>query len=172
MKLFLQTASSTDAGVIADFARQTFETAFGPDNDPEDMRAYLNACFSIARIQEELEKPDVVYLLAYADNLLVGYVKLAAGPPPDYDAGVKPVQLSRIYVASHLLGKGLGSQLMQLTLQECRQLGYESVWLGVWERNTKAQRFYKRCGYQKIGTKSFILGSDKQVDTVYLLDLN
>jgi ribosomal protein S18 acetylase RimI-like enzyme len=70
------------------------------------------------------------------------------------------------------LGQGLGTQLMQLTLQECRQQGYESVWLGVWDQNIQAQRFYERCGYRKIGTKSFILGSEIQVDTVYLLNLN
>ncbi len=171
MNLILRKASLTDATVIADFARQTFETAFGPDNTPEDMRAYLDACFSTPRIQDELINPEVIYLLAHADDQLVGYVKLEAVPPPDYDAAIKPVQLSRIYVASHLLGQGLGSQLMQLTLQECRQQGYESVWLGVWDQNLRAQRFYERCGYKKIGKKSFILGSDIQVDTVYLLQL-
>jgi ribosomal protein S18 acetylase RimI-like enzyme len=172
VKLILQTASIKDAALIADFARQTFETAFGPDNDPEDMRTYLDACFTHEQIKSELEKSDVTYLLAYADKMLVGYIKLEVGPPPDYEPVSNPIQLSRIYVASHLLGQGLGTQLMQLTLQECRQLGYESVWLGVWDQNLKAQNFYERCGYRKIGTKSFILGSDKQVDTVYLLNLN
>ncbi len=172
MKLILHTASIKDAALIADFARQTFETAFGPDNDPEDMRTYLDDCFTHKQIKSELEKSDVTYLLAYAGKMLAGYIKLEAGPPPDYETASNPVQLSRIYVASHLLGQGLGSQLMQLTLQECRRLGYGSVWLGVWDQNVKAQKFYERCGYRKIGSKSFILGSDKQVDTVYLLDLN
>lgn len=172
MKLILHTASTKDAALIADFARQTFETAFGPENDPDDMRTYLDACFTRKQIKSELENSDVKYLLAYADKMLVGYIKLEAGPPPDYETVSNPVQLSRIYVASHLLGQGLGTQLMQLTLQECRQLGYESVWLGVWDQNVQAQRFYERCGYKKIGKKSFILGSDTQVDTVYLLDLN
>ena len=60
---------------------------------------------------------------------------------------------------------------LQLTLQECRQLGYESVWLGVWDQNLRARKFYERFGYKKIGKKHFILGSDKQEDAVYLLDL-
>jgi len=167
--LFLKTASANDAALIADFARHTFEAAFGPDNDPEDMRTYLDACFSIKQIKNELKNPDVRYLLAYADNLLAGYVKLEAGPPPDYDAALKPVQLSRIYVAPNLLGNGVGTQLMQLTLKECRRLGYASVWLGVWDQNLRAHQFYERCGYKKIGKKSFILGNDKQADTVYLL---
>jgi len=171
VKLTLQTASIKDAVHIADFARQTFETAFGPDNDPDDMRAYLDACFTTRQINNELKNPEVRYLLAYTDNLMAGYVKLETGPPPDYDATLKPVQLSRIYVASHLLGQGLGTQLMRLTLQECRRLGYESVWLGVWDQNLRAHKFYERCGYKKIGKKSFILGSDKQVDTVYLFHI-
>ncbi len=172
MKLFLRAASVKDAAIIADFARQTFETAFGPDNDPDDMRTYLDACFTITQIQDELIKPDVIYLLAYADNLLAGYVKLEAGPPPDYITAIKPVQLSRIYVAAHLLGKGIGTKLMRLTLQECRQLGYDSVWLGVRDQNLRAHKFYERCGYKTIGKLSFILGNDKQIDKVYLLNLN
>lgn len=171
MKIHLRTASKADAAVIADFARQTFETAFGPENDPEDMRAYLDACFTISQIKNEMAVSDVVYLLAYAEDELVGYVKLQAGSPPGYDAAAQPVQLSRIYVASHLLGKGIGTQLMQLTLQECRRLDYESVWLGVWDRNHQARKFYERCGFKEIGEKSFILGSDKQKDTVYLFDI-
>ena len=171
MNIALRTASKTDAAIIADFARKTFEAAFGPDNDPEDMRAYLDESFTRARIKSDLAVPGVVYLLAYAEKELIGYVKLAAGPPPDHDAVVKPVEVSRIYVASHMLGRGIGTRLMQLTLRECRQLGYETVWLGVWDRNRKARKFYERCGYRKIGKKSFILGSDMQDDAVYLLDL-
>ena len=171
MKIILRSASSKDAAVLADFARQTFETAFGPDNNPDDMQAYLDKCFTKDQLKSELAKPDVIYLLAYDEKMLVGYVKLEVGPPPDYDSAINPVQLSRLYVDSHLLGKGIGTQLMALTLQECHQRGYESVWLGVWDQNMQARKFYERCGYQKIGTKSFILGNDTQIDTVYLLDL-
>ncbi len=45
------------------------------------------------------------------------------------------------------------------------------IWLGVWDRNLQARKFYERCGYKKIGMESFILGSDKQKDTVYWLDI-
>jgi len=34
VNLSLRTASAKDAVLIADFAKQAFKTAFGPDNDP------------------------------------------------------------------------------------------------------------------------------------------
>ncbi|MEM9391391.1 MAG: GNAT family N-acetyltransferase, partial [Bacteroidota bacterium] len=41
-------------------------------------------------------------------------------------------------------------------------LGY--IWLGVWEYNTDAIRFYERLGFTPFGQHSFILGSDHQTD--------
>lgn len=36
---------------------------------------------------------------------------------------------------------GLGKQLFEFALQEARDLGCDWAWLGVWERNFKAQIF-------------------------------
>ena len=36
-----------------------------------------------------------------------------------------------------------------------KEMGYKKVWLGVWENNFKAIRFYKKYGFKKFGQHSF-----------------
>ena len=40
------------------------------------------------------------------------------------------------------------------------------VWLGVWEDNEKAQRFYRRWGFEILGAHDFITGETKQTDLI------
>ena len=41
---------------------------------------------------------------------------------------------------------------------------YEGIWLGVWEKNFRAQKFYAKYGFEKFGSHTFQMGDDPQVD--------
>ena len=49
--------------------------------------------------------------------------------------------------------------------------GARELWLGVWERNARAQAFYRKCGFRKVGTQIFVVGSDPQTDDVMLKEI-
>ena len=51
-----------------------------------------------------------------------------------------------------------------------KEMGYKKVWLGVWEKNFRAIRFYKKYGFKKFGQHKFLLGNDLQTD--YLLEMD
>ena len=53
-------------------------------------------------------------------------------------------EIQRIYISQAFTGMGLGKQLFESALQEARDLGCDWGWLGVWERNFKAQIFYDK----------------------------
>ena len=40
----------------------------------------------------------------------------------------------------------------------------EYVWLGVWEHNHKAIKFYQDKGFVRFGEHVFVLGEDRQTD--------
>jgi len=105
LTLTIRKATEKDDAVLADLGRRTFEEAFGPQNDPEDMRTYLDASFSLAQIVHELTNPDTTFLLAYDSETLVGYAKLQEGLPPTGISQNKTVELSRLYVVSHQMGR-------------------------------------------------------------------
>ena len=63
--LIIRRASKEDTVALADFSRNSFEEAFGMQNDPNDMQAYLDTSFSREQIGHELTDPETTFLLAY-----------------------------------------------------------------------------------------------------------
>ena len=60
-------------------------------------------------------------------------------------------------------------RLMQKCFEEARRKNYESVWLGVWEENLSAQKFYQKYGFEKVGELQFPYGD--VIGTNYVLKL-
>jgi ribosomal protein S18 acetylase RimI-like enzyme len=55
---------------------------------------------------------------------------------------------------------------MTEALEQARRRGAAVLWLGVWERNPRAIRFYEKCGFADAGSQTFVLGSDPQTDRI------
>ncbi len=162
----IRRATAIDAGLLAELGARTFSETFAADNRPADMAAYLAASFSPARQAEELIDPRTTYLLAeIAGAAAAGYAMLHAGAaPPACITGPLPIELVRLYVLREWLGRGVGAALMRACLDEARRNQHQTLWLGVWEHNQRAQAFYRQWDIREVGTHIFQLGSDAQTD--------
>jgi ribosomal protein S18 acetylase RimI-like enzyme len=60
---------------------------------------------------------------------------------------------------------------MKASLKEARERGFNCLWLGVWDKNEKAIKFYERWGFKKVGSHAFMLGKDAQNDFIMELGL-
>jgi ribosomal protein S18 acetylase RimI-like enzyme len=165
-KLSIRRATPEDASLIADMGARTFEASFGADNRLEDMEQYLSLSFSKTHIEAQLSDPSSIFLLAYEDCKAVGYVMLRVSKKPISVTGIKPVELVRLYIEEEIIGKGYGSALMNSCLEEAENNVHRTIWLGVWEKNLRAIRFYEKWRFTKVGTKEFVLGSDLQHDHI------
>ena len=161
-----------DVEILTEMGRRTFETAFGPKNNPADMEDYLEESFSLAQIMSELEDKNSIFLLAYQQENLIGYSKLILNKGHQCVLGPDPVELQRIYVETHAIGRGVGTQILEASLKAARKANQKTIWLGVWEENKKAIRFYERLGFAKVCGQDFMLGSDLQTDWVMQRDLH
>ena len=159
-------ANREDAGLLAELGARTFSETFAADNSAQDMSAYLAASFSVAQQTAELANPDSTFLLAEVGGLTTGYAKLHAGETADGVEAAKPVELVRLYVSREWLGRGIGEALMRACIDEAQQAGHDAMWLGVWERNGRAQAFYRKWNFRAVGEHVFQLGSDPQRDIV------
>jgi ribosomal protein S18 acetylase RimI-like enzyme len=74
------------------------------------------------------------------------------------------LEIARLYAVSPMIGKGVGSLLMQKSIDTAKERNKEAVWLGVWENNHRAISFYTRWGFEKFGEQDFLLGDDVQND--------
>ena len=165
----IRKATEADAAQLAEFGARTFFESFGADNTPEDMRSHLDSAFSPQKQLAELRNPDIETLIVIApEGSWAGFAQLRAGKR---SAGVPEqgsVELWRFYVDKAWHGQGVAARLMQAAKQVARRRGATTLWLGVWQRNARAQAFYRKHGFAKVGNQVFVVGSDPQTDDVLL----
>jgi ribosomal protein S18 acetylase RimI-like enzyme len=63
-------------------------------------------------------------------------------------------------------GRGAAGTLMRAVEGAACGRNADTVWLGVWERNLRAQAFYRKHGFAVVGTQVFMMGRDPQRDFV------
>jgi ribosomal protein S18 acetylase RimI-like enzyme len=143
-------ATRADVDLLMDLCCRTFEDAFGADNDPADMAAYVTAAFSRSQILTEVLTPESIFLLAYDEALNsrqpLGYARLLGGSPDATVTGPQPLELCRLYLESWAIGRGYGRLLMQACLDRAATEGYQTLWLGVWEHNARARKILRSLG--------------------------
>ena len=110
--------------------------------------------------------PGNYFFIAESAGIPVGYSKiresLQSKDLPQADA----IEIARIYAVKDVIGKGVGRMLMQEAIDYAIHLKKKIIWLGVWEKNPRAIRFYGKCGFREVGDQTFLLGSDPQRDLV------
>jgi len=162
----IRPASVDDAKLLTDLAYTTFWDAFAhhPKNAPDDLAHYMRQAFTIEQITEELVDPKSLFLIAEIDGEPAGYAKLIFDSSEPEVIAEWPVELSRLYSHQKFLGQGVGQALMDACFDKAKETGRDVMWLGVWEYNPRAQRFYEKNGFRFIGKHTFLLGSDPQTD--------
>ncbi len=167
--LSLYAANPDDAAEYSRVARATFYDSYAALSDPATMATHLHRNFSEALQRAELEDPDNTVLVAREpDGRWAGFVSLRTGSPPPCVIAEAPLHLARIYAVRGWHGRGAGAFLLEAAIACARDGGFDSLWLQVWERNDRAQRFYAKHGFVKIGTHPYQFGDEWEDDLVLL----
>jgi len=145
-------------------SRKTFYDAFEHLNNPEDFEAYTSKAFTREQLLSEIENPDSAFYFAVMDGEPVGYIKLNYRNAQAEFREDNAAEISRIYVHAHHQGKKIGNRLLDFAINKATDDKLQYIWLGVWEHNLDAQRFYGRNGFVKVGSHEFLVGSDVQTD--------
>lgn len=164
--MIVRHAVPSDAGALAELAARTFSDTFAAQNRAEDIEAYLAQTYGEQQQRREIEDPEIVTLLVMDGDAPIAFAQLR-GSSSEYG----DVELARFYVDRGQHGRGVAQTLMNATIEAARELGGELLWLGVWEHNARAIRFYEKCGFRDAGSHPFLLGSDVQTDRVMTLRL-
>lgn len=160
----IRLASTADAARIARISRETFYETFAADNTPENMEKFMNEQFSREKLMAELYDPNSLFLLAEMEGEVVGYTRLRESPNPPGLGEAPSIEIARIYTLSKMIGRGIGSTMIEHCIDVARKLGKTTIWLGVWEHNQRAIAFYTKWGFAKFGEHIFALGDDPQTD--------
>jgi len=168
INLKIRRGTVEDADALAPLAIEIFNDAFAanPLNKPEDMRDYIAAAFSLDQTRRELAAADLIFFIAEVENRMIGYAKLREHSTEDCVSDKNPIELGRLYVLKDFHGRGIAGKLMDECFGYALEKNYRTMWLGVWEHNHRAQRFYEKLGFVKVGSHVFQLGGDAQTDWV------
>lgn len=165
-KVQIRYATSQDNILLAQIGAETFSDTFGADNTPEDLELHLSNSFSPERQAQELALPDSIFLIAEENGEVAGFAWLLDNKTDEGVRGEHPIEISRIYARKKWIGQGVGASLMQACLIEAEKRKCDVIWLGVWERNPRAIRFYQKWGFETVGTHIFQVGNDPQTDFI------
>lgn len=165
-KTEIRRGNAGDAELLSRIGRQSFDEAFSdhPANHPDDMRVYMDEAFAPATLRSELADAATIFLVAEVDGETAGYAKLKLDAIEDGVTGERPIELCRLYALDKFIGKGVGKSLMLEFFGIAADTNRDVAWLGVWEFNYRAQRFYEKFGFSKCGEHVFQLASDAQTD--------
>ena len=162
--LSLRMAEFADLASLLDLAQTSFVQAFTEGNKPENVQAYLSQAFTSVQLEKEWRNPASTFLLASLEGRLVGYTKvnLAAAQTDVQDPD--SLEVARLYTLEEVWGKGVGQFLLDAALAFAKEKGKTFVWLGVWEHNARAIRFYEKNGFKAFGSHPFPFGDEIQND--------
>jgi len=172
-KILIRQANIEDAKLLTDLAYTTFWDAFAhhPKNAPDDLNHYMRQAFNQEQIHSELAEEKNIFLIAEIGDEAAGYSKIIIDNIEPGITAELPVELSRLYSHQKHLGQGVGQMLMDACFERARAEGRDVMWLGVWEYNPRAQRFYEKNGFRVVGTHVFLLGKDPQTDLLMQREL-
>ncbi len=172
-EIIIRQAVPEDAKLLTDLAYTTFWDAFAhhPKNAPDDLNYYMRQAFNQDQIATELVDAKNIFLIAEIDGEAAGYSKIIFDNIEPGITAERPVELSRLYAHQKHLGQGVGQMLMDACFDRSKADGRDVMWLGVWEYNPRAQRFYEKNGFRVVGSHVFQLGKDSQTDLLMQREL-
>lgn len=128
------------------------------------MEVFLATDYSVASFEEEFQQKESWYFFAQENDQPVGYLRLRKTKEVEHLLGSNTIELHRLYVDAAHQGKKVGALLMQHAIDLATSKQADWIWLGVWEKNSKALEFYRRWGFEKFSEHLFQMGSDAQTD--------
>ncbi|MGO4919498.1 GNAT family N-acetyltransferase [Maribacter spongiicola] len=157
---------------LKEIGKLTFAETFSSDNSEEDMLKYLEEGFSTEKLKKELKDENSEFYFAELDENVIGYLKVNFGQSQTEIKDKNSLEIERIYVLKEFHGKKVGQILYDKAIELAREKNVEYVWLGVWEQNPRAIRFYEKNGFVAFDKHIFKLGNDEQTDIMMKQKLN
>lgn len=160
----MERCTMEDILMLQEIGVETFTDAFGALNTPENMKTYLAQAFNLTQLEMQLSNVDSSFYFIYADDEIAGYIKVNVGATQTEHMGDECLEVERIYIRKQFQGQGLGVHLINKAMELANEQHKKKIWLGVWEKNSGAIRFYKKMGFVKTGTHVFYMGEEEQTD--------
>ncbi len=170
-KFLIKKCCLEDIEKIKSIGEKTFYETFSNENTKEDMENYLKENFSYEQVEKEIKNNYSKFYIVEHNKEVVAYMKLNFDKAQTEEGHNNTLEVQRIYVLQKYKGKHIGKRLIHKAIEIGRDNHLNYIWLGVWENNINAIKFYEKLGFEKFDTHVFKLGEDEQTDNLMKLIL-
>lgn len=162
-------ANASDSVALAKLAAAAFSEKFAYLYPPEVLESYLRETYAEPVVATQIADPTLALWVVPGDGRLLAYAMLAPCKLPHPEATPACIELRRLYTAPDATGAGLGSLLMReavLPAIAAAAARGGDAWVGVFEDNDGARRFYARHGFETAGAYEFMVGPVRDRDLI------
>lgn len=167
----IRKASLNDIERLQEIGKLTFTETFSSANSEENLEKYLNTEFSNEKLTIELSDKYSAFYFVELENKIIGYLKVNFGQAQTEIKDDSSLEIERIYVLKEFHGKKVGQILYEKAVGLAKDNKLKYVWLGVWEENPRAIKFYEKNGFIAFDQHIFKLGNEEQTDILMKLEL-
>ena len=168
----IKKATVSDIDDLVGISWKTFYEAFHHLNTKANMEAYMSKAFAKERLILELENENSAFFLFRNSADVIGYCKINRKDAQTEFKDDTSMEIERIYLDEEHQGLGLGTEMLNKIKMMALDEGVKYLWLGVWEKNPGAIRFYERNGFDVFSEHEFIMGDEVQMDKLMICKIN
>ena len=161
----IRPAGPDDAAALALVAQATFLEAYAGLVQAADIIAHCETQNSAAAFRTALADGSRAWLVeAVKTGAPLGFALLTRSALPDPQDG--DIELKRIYLLDRCQGQGLAAQLLDTVIAAAAVAGHRRLVLGTNRDNARALGFYRKTGFELIGTRTFTVGAQQFDDFI------
>ena len=155
--------------LLQEIAIKTYYETFSDTNSEALLQSYFEASLNIKTLSQHLVHPHSAFYFIYAKNdtqytTPAGFLKLNINDAQSDLMDPTALEVEKIYLLDAFLSQGLGKQMIEFSITQAKQKNKSYLWLGVWENNFPAIKFYQKMGFEQFSTHNFDMGGDIQTD--------
>lgn len=153
----IRKVNQDELSLLQKIAIQTFRETFAFDNTAEQLQDFFDEAYTLSALKSE------IYFILMSGKA-AGFLKVNWGSSQTEQVLEDAFEIQRVYILKAYQGQGLGKQLFEFALERAQISGLSWVWLGVWEKNFKAQSLYAKYGFKKFAEHTFAVGNKVDMD--------
>ncbi|MBS1557760.1 MAG: GNAT family N-acetyltransferase [Bacteroidetes bacterium] len=160
----IRKAKIEEVPAIRELAIEVYTDTFADSNTPENLQAFFRDSYDLEKFKTEFYEPDSVLYIALDNLKIIGFLRLRKSNEVEHHLGTNTIELHRMYIHRDYHGTAVARKLIEQAFEYAKKKNYEWMWLGVWEKNPRAQKFYAKWGFERFSEHIFQMGDDPQTD--------
>ena len=162
----IKDVTENDVKELQAISQETFKATFDECTAPADMARFLKEDYATEKLLAQINNSDSRFFFLIVKEEVAGYLKVNVNSAQTENVKPNALEVERIYLRQKFQHQGLGLVLIKLAEEIARKENYDYMWLGVYENNLIAQKFYKKDGFTRVGQHVFQVGEDPQIDYI------